>query len=208
VNHMANAEHLWRLDQGVEAWNRWRREQRDRYLDLHGANLQGYHLNGIDLQGTNLRAANLNGASLVGANLNGANLARASFLQACLMQANLADANLMRSRLVLTNLTKAYCAGANFSGAIVLGDVGESERDPVGTHLFEWIPSARGQPEASEFGIRDRPSGQSAGCLFGGGKPHRLVIATQCVRSRHLDRWHGARSPSSPYRAIARPARP
>jgi uncharacterized protein YjbI with pentapeptide repeats len=121
VNHMANAEHLRRLEQGVEGWNQWRRGQGDRPLDLHGANLQGYHLNGIDLQGANLRAANLNGTSLVGANLQGANLVCASFLQACLMQANLADANLMRSRLVLTNLTKAYCAGANFSGAIVLG---------------------------------------------------------------------------------------
>ena len=62
---MANPEHLKILEQGVEGWNKWRKENPDVRPDLIEANLEG-----ANLSGAHLRVANLEGANLSGANLS------------------------------------------------------------------------------------------------------------------------------------------
>ncbi len=86
---MANPQHLDKLQEGVEAWNQWRRENpgirpnlREADLsrwDLGGANLSGAHLGEVNLfssnlSGSDLRRANLVGVDLGEADLNGADL--------------------------------------------------------------------------------------------------------------------------------------
>ena len=56
---MANKEHLEILRQGVEVWNKWRKENRDVAPDLREANLSG-----ADLRLAILREADLSGASV------------------------------------------------------------------------------------------------------------------------------------------------
>jgi hypothetical protein len=51
---MANPEHLKVLQQGVEAWNRWRSEHQDIVPDLIGANLITANLSNADLSGADL----------------------------------------------------------------------------------------------------------------------------------------------------------
>src|SRR2546423_8785092 len=51
---MANPKHLEILNQGVKAWNEWRRKHRDIHPDLSGANLSGTNLSNASLRYTNL----------------------------------------------------------------------------------------------------------------------------------------------------------
>jgi uncharacterized protein YjbI with pentapeptide repeats len=67
---MANPEHFQILQQGVEAWKAWQRENRDITPDLARADLHS-----ADLLGANLARANLIRAHLSEAKLNSANLA-------------------------------------------------------------------------------------------------------------------------------------
>ncbi|MBZ0316184.1 MAG: TIR domain-containing protein, partial [Anaerolineae bacterium] len=64
---MANEEHVAILKQGVEAWNQWRKENRDVRPDLSGANLSGANLWRADLSEAKLIEADLSGADLSGA---------------------------------------------------------------------------------------------------------------------------------------------
>ena len=68
---MANPEHLSKIREGIQAWNKWREENPDVYPDLKDAslmmaNLKGVNLNWADLRGVDLTSANLEGASLQG----------------------------------------------------------------------------------------------------------------------------------------------
>jgi uncharacterized protein YjbI with pentapeptide repeats len=83
-NAMANQDHLDKLREGVNAWNRWRKDHPQITPDLSGAELTG-----ANLQRANLTATNLRDASLLRADLK-----EASFDGADLRHANLAEANL------------------------------------------------------------------------------------------------------------------
>ena len=124
---MANPEHLKILKQGVEAWNKWRREHPDVYPDLSEANLS--HASLID---ANLISANLIGASLACANLVCAKLSRADLSYAYLISADLShaklsyaklpfstlsDADLINAELNNTDLSHASLSGADFTDA-------------------------------------------------------------------------------------------
>src|SRR3954470_12904615 len=91
---MADQQHVALLRQGVEAWNRWRREEPEARPDLSQANLMGMHLYEADLTHTNLFWADLAGANLHRADLTGAVLFGANLCGANLHQANLRDADL------------------------------------------------------------------------------------------------------------------
>ncbi len=96
---MANNEHVARLKQGVEAWNRWRREDPNARPDLSQANLSGAHLYGADLSHTNLFWADLTEANLHGADFSGASLFGANLCGANLHKAMLCDADLSNTGL-------------------------------------------------------------------------------------------------------------
>jgi Pentapeptide repeats (8 copies) len=76
---MANEEHLELIKQGVDAWNKWRKEHADTRPDLSGADLSMADLHYADLYQADLSEASLSGAHLTNARLvetdfSGANL--------------------------------------------------------------------------------------------------------------------------------------
>lgn len=113
---MANEEHLALLRQGVDIWNRWRKEHDESYPDLSRANLRQARLNRANLHGADLRGTNLSEASLVGANLCSSNLTQTS-----LSEARLRGAYLSNATLTLTNLSRADLRQANLSHAELMG---------------------------------------------------------------------------------------
>ena len=107
---MANDEHVALLQQGVTAWNKWRRENANVLPDL--------------------RRANLRKANLFGANLSEANLTEAKLTDATLRKANLIKADLrgesprgepQRGELQRAELNGAYLSDANLTGANLTG---------------------------------------------------------------------------------------
>ena len=77
---MANMNHLKILEQGVRAWNNWRKQNPNIVTpDLRGANLRGADFRGANLRGANLSSADLRGADLSLANLSDANFSKAIF---------------------------------------------------------------------------------------------------------------------------------
>ena len=105
-NAMANPEHLEILKQGVEVWNKWRKDNPDVKPDLSEADLLNAYLKGADLEGAYLGAADLSAANLSEANLQ---------------RANLSEANLSKANLVGAYLRRAYLSGAYLGGADLRG---------------------------------------------------------------------------------------
>lgn len=161
---MANEEHLKILKQGVEVWNRWRRENPQIIPNLKSANLRGFNLckadfNKVDLEGSilsganlseaqlngavlseakifgaNLRRANLRGSKIQGAELIQADLLGAELIGADLSRANLCGAVLIRAYLMSSNLSRADISEANIRGAM-LNSANFREANLKGTDL-------------------------------------------------------------------------
>jgi uncharacterized protein YjbI with pentapeptide repeats len=134
---MANDDHVALLEQGVAAWNAWRkdnafkirpnlRQSSFRGADLRRAIVKGADFYGANLVGTNLSGANLAGADLGSANLSGytnlsgANLTRAKLYRAAAPYANLSGAKLIKALLDRAILVSANFRGANLSGATLI----------------------------------------------------------------------------------------
>jgi uncharacterized protein YjbI with pentapeptide repeats len=146
---MANDEHIAQLNNGVDAWNAWRREsipiglsdadyvkliQSGTYfeeVDLSNADLSEAQLGNANLNRANLSGAKLRSAFLLSADLFGANLSGADLRGACLSGVNLNSANLDRANLreaylpdaalARTDLNGANLSEANLSGANLSG---------------------------------------------------------------------------------------
>jgi hypothetical protein len=152
---MANDEHVAQLNQGVAAWNAWRKQNPEirpdlSRWDLAGANLNGVNLvranlNGTYLVGASLENANLTGSHLKEANLTAADLSRADLTGASLGAANLnhtklweaklLKANLINASLVCAKLNKAILSGADLSGAgLVMADL--TDADLTGCRVY------------------------------------------------------------------------
>ncbi len=128
---MPDPEHLAILtDQGVEAWNAWRRGNPGVKVDLSGADLADTHLTGIDLRQANLSGADIAHAWLADADLRGADLTKVEAREANFMDANLDGAVLRGATLAGAFMPKARMSGANLTGANLnkahLEDVGLS----------------------------------------------------------------------------------
>jgi Pentapeptide repeats (8 copies) len=111
---MANPEHLATLKEGVEAWNKWRKEHRRISPDLSGADLHEGTVDGavadftkVDFHDADLREAILAGAILERANLSGADLREANLFGAILREAHLNGAHLGGADLTAANLSGA-----------------------------------------------------------------------------------------------------
>lgn len=133
---MANPEHLAILNQGVEVWNKWRKEHPGHEADLAKADLEnlfkekianrmespqereifltskGY---GADLSGINLAGATLWGARLQFVNLSGADLTDADLTRANLRYAQLISTNLTRTRFYEADLYMSNLGDATLS---------------------------------------------------------------------------------------------
>jgi uncharacterized protein YjbI with pentapeptide repeats len=96
---MADTEQLAKLEEGVEAWNKWRAAGHAAAPDLRGAAFQA-----TDLSAANLRGADLRGAGFINANLFGASL----------REANLQGVDLSVAK---RGLQTEQLAGADLTGA-------------------------------------------------------------------------------------------
>jgi len=114
---MANPEHLEILQQGVEQWNKWRKEHLEIRPDLRKGELERANLHGAYLNEADLEKADLFRADLSHANLREAKLRRANLGGAYLNEADLEKADLFRADLDEANLTRAKLSGADFTGA-------------------------------------------------------------------------------------------
>jgi len=138
---MANPEHVKILEQGVDAWNKWRAENPGIIpdlegadpggVDLLGANLIGGHLSRAHLRGADLLGAGLSRAILVRADLGGADLRGAHLMRADLRGADLSAADLSRVDFTAASLARTHLSGADlqnsdftnaFLGMTVFGD--------------------------------------------------------------------------------------
>jgi hypothetical protein len=104
---MANPEHLEILKQGVEEWNRWRKDNPNIRPDLSEAFLIGGIFSGADFSFAELFRVDLLEAALDKANFSNANL----------VEAGLVNADLKGSDLFRANLAAASVQGADFNGA-------------------------------------------------------------------------------------------
>jgi hypothetical protein len=118
---MANLEHLDILTQGIEVWNKWRKDHPALVPDLSRADLFGANLFGANFTAANLNMAYLNAAKLSGAKLNGAKLNEADLSGANLSGAYFTGAYLAAANLSGTNLTMAFLKNAKLNGAKLNG---------------------------------------------------------------------------------------
>ncbi len=121
---MGNEEHLKILKQGVEVWNKWRKENPDIKPDLKNVDLSNEELSFIDFTETNLVNVNLSNADLSQADLRSSDLTKVNLTEANLNQANLTaailyKADLRRASLMLTYLLRANLAEANLENTIL-----------------------------------------------------------------------------------------
>lgn len=127
------------MKEGVEAWNRWRRENESLVPDLSEADLTGANLFRVNLSMANLTKTNLDGANLSGANLTKADLSWANLHRANLGGASLSEALLYYTCLVKADLYGAYLDRANLFAADLRGaDLSKADlrnANLVGTNL-------------------------------------------------------------------------
>jgi uncharacterized protein YjbI with pentapeptide repeats len=99
---VANPEHVERLKEGVEVWNKWRRDNRVAHIDLRGTEWYGADLSFADFSSADLSTINLNTVDLSEANLSNANLLEADLRYTILRAADLTGATLTRAYLAET----------------------------------------------------------------------------------------------------------
>ena len=117
VGPLANEEHLRILRQGVEVWNRWRKENPDIRPDLFEANLRDAKLIGADLTDAKLTWADLIGNDLTDADLSWANLGGTNMAAAKLRGAKLIGADLTWANLIYADMSGADLSESNLSGS-------------------------------------------------------------------------------------------
>jgi uncharacterized protein YjbI with pentapeptide repeats len=114
---MANQEQLNILRQGVEVWNKWRRDNQYVKVDLSGVDLENAHLNGVDLREADLSRSNLTFIQLAEANLYNADLQMADLNRSHLNGAYLGRSILRGSEINMASLNRAYLREADLSNA-------------------------------------------------------------------------------------------
>lgn len=141
---MANKKHVEILKNGVDYWNKWRKEiPFHTLIDLTGIDLEGYDLRGrnfrgVDLSNASLKAAALTEVDFAGAKLNGANLIKADLRNAYLggahlkgvdisgaliQGANFDEADLREAQIFDANLDSADLSYANLDSAILADSI-------------------------------------------------------------------------------------
>ena len=104
---MAKPQHLDILKQGVEVWNRWRKENPETPPDLSHALLFGANLSKADFRMAKLGGRNSGGRTSAGRTCGGADLIEADLIGVDLSGAKLREANLHGTFLVAVKLDGA-----------------------------------------------------------------------------------------------------
>ena len=107
-NIMANKRQLKILQQGVAAWNEWRKKNPEKEIDLSRSDLHE-----ADLCRANLANANLTDVNFERAKLKKANLMNADLSGSNLMDSDLSEANLYSALLINADLNNAFLQSAN-----------------------------------------------------------------------------------------------
>jgi uncharacterized protein YjbI with pentapeptide repeats len=119
---MANPEHLQKLDEGVDAWNKWQEQYNNRWQPTR-PNLRGIHkisssvFTGINFANTDLDRATFDGVRLEGTTFVQASLKNANLSGCYLDGANFSSANLSGASLYYAKVNGAVFSGANLSNA-------------------------------------------------------------------------------------------
>jgi len=116
---MANPDHFKILEQGPDAWNRWRVENPGIIQDLSSGRLIGADLRGVDLTNTNLNQAGLVGAKLFSTDLREAVLREADLSEANVGMANLRGSDLCGVILPEADLRDADLDNSDFTDAVI-----------------------------------------------------------------------------------------
>jgi curved DNA-binding protein CbpA len=109
------------LDEGVAAWNLWRKKYSNITPDLGGEDLAGRILEGVDFREARLVKVNLERADLYKANLSRALMSGARLAGADLNRALLIETRLKGADLSFVNLSSADLRGADLSEARIEG---------------------------------------------------------------------------------------
>jgi hypothetical protein len=112
VGHMVDQGHLKKLNEGVNVWNKWRKEHPEILPDLRNASLHGKsfaeidfrhtNLDNVDLSYANLCSASLKSASLCQTNLSGAKLRNAFLYRTCFKETILQHTDFHKASLLET----------------------------------------------------------------------------------------------------------
>lgn len=117
ISPLPNGEHLAALREGLDGWNRWRRDHPGSAPDLIRANLIAAGLREADLCRANLTSADLREADLREADLRKATLTAADLRAADLREADMRGADLSSAKLRGADLSRVDLRGANLSWA-------------------------------------------------------------------------------------------
>ena len=116
---MANEAHLAILKQGVEVWNRWKKEREGLRVDLRKADLKWVDLIGADLRWADLQETDLSDVIFIRTNLASADLTGAILTGAILHAALLPSTDLREA-----NVEGAFLAGTVFVNTDLTGVIG------------------------------------------------------------------------------------
>jgi uncharacterized protein YjbI with pentapeptide repeats len=108
-------------EEGVKAWNKWRKENPQILPDFAGATLSDVNRRGGDVERKDFYGPQLGGPNFSKAHLSSANLSGTKLRGASLSEAVLTRADLQNADLVVTNFSEANLRGANLSGADLIG---------------------------------------------------------------------------------------
>lgn len=100
---MENGNHFSILEQGVEVWNKWRKD----HPEIERPNLNYARFLGADFQNANFSKTEFVDADLAGSNFSGANLERADFLNARLVGCEFYGATMKSTIFYEADLTSA-----------------------------------------------------------------------------------------------------
>jgi len=131
---VANPEHLAKLGEGVDAWNKWREKNPSVKPDLSQASLENARLFKAHLENANLRQAHLENANLISAHLQNTDLARAHLENADLNTAHLENAHLREA-----DLTNSDVTGLLYTGPMSLPEKRMQGFSAAGNRWWNWL---------------------------------------------------------------------
>jgi len=117
---MANPNHVDRLKESADAWNRYRKQSGET-PDLNEADLSGISIAGADLRGALMFRTNLRGADLSSAKLSDAHVIEADLTDAKLVDADLVRCSCIKSNFLSADLRRADLRGACLHEVILTG---------------------------------------------------------------------------------------